>query len=220
MKCTICASIFLLVLVCLALPVLSFAGNDGPSATGSFEFALEDGQPKFLKFNARTQNNGRTVGEMTFTDPNASPGGDPDTPNAPNAPATGVSMRASFDCLRIDGNRAVMSGEIVESNILTAIGLRVQLVVEDNGEGVNVPAVDKLTWGVYQSSANTWIPNDAERDDDNGAFLTWIARDAERSDDVGVPSNQSKVIGCQSFPLSSYSFVDIKHGGGNVQVQP
>jgi len=220
MKCTICASIFLFVLVCIALPVMSFAGADGPSATGSFEFALEDGQPKFLKFNARTQNNGRTVGEMTFTDPNASATGDPDAPNAPNAPATGVSMRASFDCLRIDGNRAVMSGAIVESNILTAIGLRVLLVVEDNGEGVDVPTPDKLTWGVYQNSANTWIPKDAERDDDNGALLTWIATDAERPDDVGVPSNQSKVIGCQSFPLSSYSFVDIKHGGGNVQVQP
>jgi hypothetical protein len=220
MKSTVFGSIFILVLVSIALPVMSLAGADGPSATGSFEFALEDGQPKFLKFNARTQNNGRTAGEMTFTDPNASPGGDPDTPGNSNTPATGISMRATFDCLRIDGNRAVMSGAIVESNILIAIGLRVLLVVEDNGEGVNIPTSDKLTWGVYQNSANTWIPKDAERDDDNGALLTWIATDAERSDDVGVPSNPSKLIGCQSFPLSSYSFVDIKHGGGNVQVQP
>ena len=220
MKSTVYGSIFLFVLLSIALPAMSFAGNDGPSATGSFEFALEDGQPKFLKFNARTQNNGRTVGEMTFADPNASPGGDPDNPGTTNGPATGISMRATFDCLKIDGNRAVMSGAIVESNILTAIGLRILLVVEDNGEGINVPTPDKLTWGVYQSSANTWIPKDAERDDDNGAFLTWIATDAERPDDVGVPSNQSQVIGCQTFPLSSYSFVDIKHGGGNVQVQP
>ena len=220
MKSAICGSIFLFVLVSIALPVMSFAGKDGPSATGSFEFALEDGQPKFLQFNARTQNNGRTVGEMTFTDPNASPGGDPDASPASNEPATGISMRATFDCLRIHGNRAVMSGVIVESNILTAIGLRVLLAVEDNGEGVNLPTPDKLTWGVYQNSANTWIPKDAEREDDNGAFLTWIATDAERPDDVGVPSNQSKVIGCQTFPLGSYSFVDIAHGGGNVQVQP
>ena len=220
MKSTVCASIFVLVLVSIALPAMSFAGKDGPSATGSFEFALEDGQPKFLKFNARTQNNGRTVGEMTFTDPNASPGGDPDTPGNSSTPATGVSMRAAFDCLRIEGNRAVMSGAIVESNILNAIGLRVLLVVEDAGEGVNIPTTDKLTWGVYQSAANTWIPRDAERDDDNGALLTWIATDAERPDQPGVPSNPSNVIGCQTFPLSSYSFADIKHGGGNVQVQP
>lgn len=60
----------------------------------------------------------------------------------------------------------------------------------------------------------------AEREDDNGASLTWLATDAERPDDVGIPSNQSKVIGCGTFPLSSYSFADIAHGGGNVQVKP
>ncbi|HEV2837096.1 MAG TPA: hypothetical protein VGW58_17390 [Pyrinomonadaceae bacterium] len=220
MKSTICASIFLLVLVSLALPSLSFAGADGPSATGSFQFDLNDGQPKFLNFNARVQNNGRTVGEMTFTDPNVSVVADPDAPQNPNAPATGASIRATFDCLKITGNRAVMGGVIVESNVLTAIGLRVLLVVEDNGEGVNAPGLDKLTWGVYQNPASGWTPKDSERDDDNGAFLTWIATDAERPDDVGIPSNQNKTIGCESFPVSSYSFVDIAHGGGNVQVQP
>jgi len=220
MKGTICASIFLLVSVSLALPSLSLAGADGPSATGSFQFGINDGQPKYLNFNARVQNNGRTVGEMTFTDPDASPVADPDAPPNPNAPSTGASVRASFDCLRIEGNRAVMSGVIVESNVLTAIGFRVLLVVEDNGEGINAPGLDKLTWGVYQNPASGWTPKDSERDDDIGATLSWLATDAERSDDVGIPSNQSKVIGCQSFPLSSYSFVDIAHGGGNVQVQP
>jgi hypothetical protein len=129
-------------------------------------------------------------------------------------------MTAKFDCLQITGNQAVMSGVISESNIAAALGLRVLLVVEDNGEGVNIPTPDKLTWGVYQPATGNWVPKDAERDDDNGASLTWIAKDAERDDDPGVPSNQSKVIGCQSFPLSSYSFVDVKHGGGNIQVQP
>ena len=220
MKSTICASIFLLVSLSIALPTLSFAGADGPSATGSFQFALEDGQPKFLDFNARQQNNGRTVGEMTFTDPNATLVADPDAPPSQNGPATGVSMRAQFDCLKIVGNRAVMSGAIVESNVLTAIGLRVLLVVEDNGEGINAPGNDRLTWGVYQNPATGWTPKDSERDDDIGASLSWLAIDAERPDEPGVPSNQSRVIGCQSFPLSSYSFVDIAHGGGNVQVQP
>jgi hypothetical protein len=220
MKSTICVSIFLLVSLSIALPTLSFAGANGPSATGSFQFALEDGQPKYLEFNARQQNNGRIVGEMTFTDPNATLVVDPDAPPSANGPATGASMRAEFDCLKITGNRAVMSGLIVESNVLTAIGLRVLLVVEDNGEGINAPANDRLTWGVYQNPATGWTPKDAERDDDNGAGLSWLATDAERLDDAGVPSNQSRIIGCQSFPLSSYSFVDIAHGGGNVQVQP
>lgn len=218
MKSTICALVFSLVLISIVTPVLSFAGSDGPSATGSFQFALETGgQPKFLQFNARQQNNGRTVGEMSFTDPNVSIIDDPDTPVNE---ATGASMRASFDCLKITGNRAVMSGVITESNLLNAIGLRVLLVVEDNGEGLNQPGNDKLTWGVYQSSATAWTPTDAERDDDIGASLTWLATDAERTDDVGVPSNPSKLIGCQSFPLEAYSFAEIVHGGGNVQVQP
>jgi len=50
--------------------------------------------------------------------------------------------------------------------------------------------------------------------------LVWLATDFERPDDVGVPSNQSKIVGCQSFSLAAYSLVDIAHGGGNVQVQP
>lgn len=217
MKSILCASVFLLVVVCLTLTPLTFAGPNGPSANGSFQFALEDGQPRFLEFNAREQNKGSVVGEMSFTDPNASVVIDPD---ASGAASTGASMRARFDCLKITGNRAVMSGVIFESNVLAAIGLRVLLVVEDNDEGINQPTADKLTWGVYQNPASGWTPKDAERDDDNGASLTWLATDAERPDDAGIPSNPSKIIGCQSFSLSAYSFADIAHGGGNVQVKP
>lgn len=218
MKSIALASLLLLLFACVALTPLTFADNNGPSANGSFQFALEEGGAKFLEFNAREQNNGKIVGQMSFTDPSGSVVIDPDVPS--NGPETGASIRAKFDCLKITENRAVMSGVIVESNVLNAIGLRVLLVVEDNGEGVNQPSGDKLTWGVYQNPASGWIPKDSERDDDNGASLTWIATDAERPDDPGVPSNQSKIIGCQSFPLSSYSFVDIAHGGGNVQVKP
>lgn len=218
MKSIACASLAALLLVSLALPRLTLASADGPSASGSFQFSLDDGQLRNLEFNARVQNNGRTVGQMTFSDQAAVPVPDPDDPTAINSP--GAVMTAKFDCLQIEGNRAVMSGVISESNIANALGLRVLLVVEDNGEGVNIPTPDKLTWGVYQSSNTNWTPKDAERDDDIGATLRWIAKDAEREDDPGVPSDKSKEIGCQSFPLSSYSFVDVKHGGGNIQVQP
>ena len=218
MKSIACAAFAALLLVSLVLPGLTRAAADGPSATGSFQFTLDDGQLRNLEFNARNQNNGNTVGQMTFSDPAAVPVPDPDNPH--DITNTGALVTAKFDCLQITGNQAVMSGVITESNIAAAIGLRVLLVVEDNGEGVNISTPDKLTWGVYQSATANWIAKDAERDDDNGASLTWIAKDAERPEDAGVPSNQSKVIGCQSFPLSSYSFVDIKHGGGNIQVQP
>ena len=218
MKSIACASLAALLLVSLALPSLTLASADGPSASGSFQFSLDDGQLRNLEFNARVQNNGRTIGEMTFSDQAAVPVPDPDDSTAINSP--GAVMTAKFDCLQIEGNRAVMSGVISESSIANALGLRVLLVVEDNGEGVNIPTPDKLTWGVYQSSNTSWTPKDAERDDDIGATLRWIAKDAEREDDPGVPSDKSKEIGCKSFPLSSYSFVDVKHGGGNIQVQP
>ena len=201
----------------LASPALTFAGADGPSASGNFQFTLEDGQPRYLEFNAREQNKGSVVGEMTFSDPTVVPVGDPDATSGPGT--AGALIRAKFDCLKITGNRAVMSGVIFESNVLSAVGLRVLLAVEDNGEGVNA-ANDKLTWGIYQPPSSGWVPTDAEREDDRGAGLTWIATDFERPDDPGVPSNQSKTVGCQNRWLAALDFTDVKHGGGNIQVQP
>jgi len=217
MKRIVFAAIAALAVVTLTLPSLTHAGNDGPSASGNFQFSLEDGQPRFLEFNAREQNKGTVVGDMTFSDPSVVPVGDPDASDGSGTP--GALVRAKFDCLKISGNRAVMSGVISESNILNAIGLRILLVVEDNGEGVNA-LTDKLTWGIYTPQGTGWTPRDAERDDDNGASLSWLAKDFERPDDLGIPSNQSKIVGCESFSLGAYSFVDIVHGGGNVQVQP
>lgn len=216
MKTLVGATLVALLFVSLSLPALVSAGPNGPSASGSFQFTLEDGAARFLEFNAREQNKGSVVGEMTFSDPAAIVVPDPDASEAPDT--QGALVRASFDCLKISGNRAVMSGVISESNILNAIGLRVLLVVEDNGEGVNA-LNDKLTWGIYQPPSSGWVPKDSERDDDNGASLTWIATDFERTDDAGVPSNQSRIVGCQSFSLAAYDFTAIKHGGGNLQVQ-
>src|ERR1044072_9755171 len=217
MKRIIFAAVAVLAVITLILPSLTFAGNDGPSASGNFQFSLEDGQPRYLDFNAREQNKGTVVGEMTFSDPSVVPIGDPD--GTDGGGTAGALIKAKFDCLKITGNRAVMGGVISESNILAAVGLPVLLVVEDNGEGV-IAINDKLTWGVYTSQATGWIPKDAERDDDNGASLTWIATDFERPEDVGIPSNPSKIVGCESFSLGAYSFVDVAHGGGNIQVQP
>ena len=218
MKRSMFASVLVLCLASVFIPAFTFAGADGPSASGNFQFTLEDGHTRFLEFNAREQNKGTVVGEMTFSDPAVVPVEDADATGGTST--AGALVRAKFDCLKITGNRAVMSGVISESNILSAVGLRILLVVEDNGEGVDVPTPDKLTWGVYQSTATGWVPKDAERDDDNGASLSWLATDFERPDDPGIPSNQSKTIGCQSFSLAAYSLVDVPHGGGNIQVQP
>lgn len=189
----------------------AMGGDSGPSANGDFQFTLEDGISRSVEFNARIHKDGSSTGEMTFTDP-----GDPDDPNSPR-PA--VSVKASFDCLTIKDNRAVMSGEITESNFADAIGHRVLLVVEDDGEGINA-SLDKLTWGVYEPTSKNWIPQDFEVPGDNGALLNWLATDFERPDDVGIPARTSDVIGCKTFSLSAYAFMDVKHGQGNIQVRP
>jgi hypothetical protein len=113
-----------------------------------------------------------------------------------------------------------MSGIVTEATFGNYNGQRVLLVVEDSGEGIDPSEPDKFTWGVYSAATQSWIPVDAEREDDTGASLTWIATDAEREDDAGVPSNKNAIISCQSFPVSSYSLVDVNHGDGNIQVKP
>jgi len=188
------------------------AVDSGPSANGSFQFSLEDGNIRYVEFEARIHDN-NARGTMTFTDPNGVVGDE-------NGTSQGGTVSATFDCMRIEGNRAVMGGVVSSSSIAAAVGRRMLLVVEDNGEGVDQPTPDKLTWGVYEAFGTGWIPKDAERDDDNGASLTWIATDAERPDDVGIPSRTNPLVGCQSFPLSSYAFVSVEHGGGNIQIRP
>jgi hypothetical protein len=156
---------------------------------------------------------------MTYTEPSASPEVDADNADTA-ATTTGISVKASFDCMVINGNRAVISGVVVESNIGAALGRRVLLVVEDNEQGINASDLDKLSWGIYQPHNATWTPADAELENDTGASLRWIATDAERFDDLGIPSHSDPTIGCQSFPISSYAFVDVQHGAGNIQVKP
>jgi hypothetical protein len=218
MKRILFASVIVVSLASAFLPAFTFAGPNGPSASGTFQFTLADGDTRFLEFNAREQNKGTVVGDMTFSDPAVIPIDDADATGGTNT--AGAIVRATFDCLKITGNRAVMSGVISESNILSAVGLRILLVVEDNGEGVNAANPDKLTWGVYQPTATGWVPKDFERDDDNGASLSWLATDFERPDDPGIPSRLDKTVGCQSFALGAYTLVDVAQGGGNIQVQP
>lgn len=206
-------------LVLLCIPVSTFtAGTDnGPSANGGFQFDVGDGVTKSIQFHANVNKDGSTKGAMTFTDPSPipNPGG-----SAASNSLSGVSVKADFDCLVINGNQAVLSGVITDANVGDLVGHRILLVVEDNGEGINQPSADKLTWGVYQQLNRTWIPQDAEDPTDSGWFNEWFATDFERPDDIPIPGRPSEVIGCQTFPLASYSFVDLGHGSGNIQVKP
>ena len=220
MKLIVGISIMALFMVSLAPTPLVSALDSGPSANGNFQFVVGDGVTRYIDFNAKTDKDGMTKGEMTFTDPSGVAPTDPDNPGDPSSSSPRVLIKVEFDCLVVKGTRAVMSGVIVSSNFPNSMGQRVLLTVEDNGEGLTAPASDRLAWGIYGNPIGGWTPSDAEREDDQGWFSTWLAKDAERGDDVGVPNSRSTVIGCQSFSLSSYSFVNVDHGYGNIQVKP
>ncbi|HJY30792.1 MAG TPA: hypothetical protein VJ306_22350 [Pyrinomonadaceae bacterium] len=211
MKSIIGAFVLALFIVCLALPNLVFAGAEGSSATGSLKFVLDDGATRFVEFNAKEGLDGQATGDMTYSDPVAVPVDDPDNGETPKT--EGVFVKAKFDCMMTVDNRAVMSGEVYDSNVKSNIGQRMLLVVEDNGLDK-----DRLTWGIYQIPATGWTPSDAELKEDNGASLTWWATDFERKDDVGFKMPVSKIVACQNFPLSSYDFPEIKESGGDLQV--
>lgn len=213
MKSIIGAFVMTLLILCLALPTLVFAGAEGSTATGTFKFQLEDGETRFVEFNAKELLEGQASGEMTFSDPVAVPVEDPDASEETKTEG-GVIVRAKFDCMNTFENRAVIGGEIYDSNVRSAIGQRVLLIVEDNGL-----EKDRLMWGIFQQPATGWTPSDAELEDDKGASLTWIATDFERRDDKGIPSNLSKVVRCESFPLAAFEFPEIKAAGGDLQVQ-
>lgn len=206
------------VLVAVSSPL--FAQNSGPSASGSFNFTA-GGYPLSIDFNARTKPNGTTDGEIVLTGSASLPDQDVDVEGVGSGDTiVTVALNISVDCLKVSGNSAAMSGEITDSNIPAYIGHRALLAVVDNGEGSKAPALDQFMWGLYGTPELTWVPSDAELEFDPGVGLTWIVTDYEREDDIGVPSNQDSTVDCNHFSFASYSFQDLPHGSGNIQVRP
>ena len=213
-------SISTLCLLSLSAPRPATAQTAGSAARGTYRFILEDELVKSVELDASADANGRTTGYLTFTDEAAIP--DTDDPEDPRAgdPPPHFSMKADLETLAVEKNRAVMGGTVRDSTHVSYIGKWVQLVVEDNG--VNSEAPDRLTWSFCGSQPRGWVPSDAERKDDEGAYLQWWATDAERDDDVGVPSIDLLGKGetsCRVYPLSTYSFADLLKWDGDIAVQ-
>ncbi len=219
MKTTAYVAIFALFLITLATPWSTHAKVSGPSASGTYRFVLEAGLAKQVAFEAAWDERGATTGRMTFTDEAGAVEKDPDGGgDRTTDPPSEFTMTADLDSLTIENNRALMSGTIRESSHPSYVGRCVQLVVEDSGEGSEVP--DKLTWSVCQPQPGGWTPVDAEDPRDEGAFAHWWATDAEREDDRGtqslniIPGTRQ---GCPVFLLSTYEFPEVR-GEGQIQV--
>ena len=205
--------------ILLLSTVALFAQNNGPAANGDFVFS-SGGNAQSFQFNARIKNNGSTDGTINYSGTVDFQEQDVDGEGTgPGSGLTVVSLTVDVDCLNISGNRASIGGVIEDSNVASLIGHRALLAIEDGGEGVNA-APDRFTWGLYGTPDLTWVPSDAELVFDPGVGLTWIATDFERDDDVGIPSNQSTEVTCQTFSFEAYSLENLPHGNGNLQVKP
>lgn len=213
----VCASLFVLSFVfATPLPASAQAGT----ASGRYKFTMEDELTKYLEFDARADERGGVTGFMLFTDEARLQFQDVDgTGEPPRDEPVPFSMKADFDGMKIEKNRAIITGVVRESSYRSYIGRWVQLVIEDN-DGVETP--DRFVWSFCEPELGGWIPIDAEDPNDRGAFMSWWATDAERRDDIGIPSANlvpGLQQGCKSHALSGYEFVSIVNGEGAIQIR-
>ena len=209
---------FVLCFVFLATPFLASAQSG--AASGSFKFFMEDELLKGFEFEARSDERGGATGFMQFTDEAKILFQDVDgTGEVPKEEPVPFFMKADFEAMTIEKNRAVINGVIRDSSYRSYIGKFVQLVVEDN-DGVEVP--DKFVWSFCAPEPGGWIPQDAEDPNDRGAFLSWWATDAERKDDVGIPSPNlipGNLKSCKVHSLQAYEFATIFKGEGAISIK-
>jgi hypothetical protein len=205
-----------LFLLSLTTPPGAMAQTE-PYSSGLYRFLLEDDQVKSLEFEASTVR-GITTGFMTFVDDARIP----DTDDG-DVPGDGMPfyIKADLNSMTVEKNRAVMGGIVRDTSHKTYLGKFVQLVVEDNGQELRIP--DRLTWTFCSSRGSGWVPSDAERKDDDGAYLSWWATDAERRDDVGIPSPNLlpyEPKSCPAYPLGLYDFANVTKWDGDIVVRP
>jgi hypothetical protein len=191
--------------------------SSGSSVDGSFRIYSREEIDNYIEFHATRSVDGVVSGQTIFRN-EAVPL--PKIGEIESQESQPVFFKADIDCLVINRGIAVMSGAITDSNSRPYIGRRVLVIAQDNGGTDDQSKKDRLTWGIYRSETHSWVASDSERPADEVDPSAWIATDSERPDDEGVVSNHEHLIGCQSFPISSYSFVNPSQGKGTVRVRP
>jgi len=191
--------------------------STGTSVDGSFRIYSRDQIDRYVEFHATRSVDGVVSGQTIFRN-EAVPL--PKVAESESQESQPFFFKADVDCLVINKGIAVMSGAITDSNSRPYIGRRVLVVAQDNGGTDDQSKKDRLTWGIYRSETHSWVASDSERPADEVDPVAWIATDSERPDDEGVVFNHEHLIGCQSFPISSFSFVNPNQGKGTVRVRP
>src|SRR5262245_53740699 len=161
----------LLLVLCLTQSAAAQAVN------GTYKFLLEDNAFKTLELEVQGDARGNATGWMTLTD---------EAKISDGETVSSFYIEADVETLKIEKNRAVMGGVVIDSSHQSYIGIWVQLVVEDNPESSKLP--DNLSWSFCRPLERGWIPSDSENEDDDGISLSWWATDSERDDDQGIPS--------------------------------
>jgi hypothetical protein len=202
---------------CVAPQSALLSDLSGSSVDGSFRILSPQDVDRFIEFHVRRSIDGRVSGEAIFRDDVLNP---QKTADEESQESQAFFFKADVDCLVINKHTAVMSGAITDSTSRPYIGRRILVVAQDNGGADDQSKKDRLTWGIYRSNNHSWLPSDSERASDDINPLSWIATDSERPDDEGIVSNKEQVVGCQSFPLSSFSFINPNQGHGTVRVRP
>jgi hypothetical protein len=222
MKRVFCAATLALSLLSAFAPRLSAARMQEQSAEGRFSFTTEDGVTRYVEFTAAGDGSGKGAGLMTFNDTSSVPDDDDgDPPSLPPDSPTEFYVKAEFDGLTVEKNRAIMSGVVIESSHKSYIGRWVQLVVEDNAE--NRELSDRLSWTFCRPEPGGWVPSDYEQPDDRGAYMRWWATDYERKDDVGIPSKNlipGQSTSCPRYALSAYDYLSPYKWEGDIVVRP
>ena len=223
MKRVLCAAMLALSLLSFSALRPSAAHTQEQAAEGRFWFTTNDGVTRYVEFSAAGDGKGGASGGMTFNDTSKIPDDDNDgdpPPHPPDAPSE-FYVKADFDTMTVEKNRAVMGGVVIDSSHRSYIGRWVQLVVEDNADNPRLP--DRLSWGFCRPEPGGWVPSDYDQPGDTGAYLSWWATDAERKDDVGIPSRPAAgsepTKGCRLYTLAAYDYVVAEKWEGDIVVR-
>ncbi len=130
------------------LPPGLVAEPRGGSATGHANLTFGDGILRGVSFSAVTHDDGSVSGQIEFHDPAPMPDQDVDGTGDPALAESpfGVKLHAEVNCLVVDGDSAIVGGQVTSSDVARYVGKQVLLFVEDSEHSRG-----GFTWGFYEA---------------------------------------------------------------------